>query len=74
MGDFMKPMYAKKNQQDLFLSDRFARTLADNLSWGVDRQGHKVQLMDKGGFVFDLDEQGRIVQMKDSSGKIFKYR
>ena len=70
----MKPIRAKQTYHNFIPTDRFARTLASNLSWGVNRQGQKVQLLDRGGFVFDLDKQGRIVQMKDSSGKVFKYR
>jgi len=70
----MKQMQTKYTYHDYFPTDRFARTLASNLSWGVDRQGRKVQLLDRGGFVFDLDKQGRIVRMKDNAGHIFRYR
>ena len=64
----------RETQSGFQPTSRFARTLADNLSWGVNRQGRKVQMLDRGGFVFDLDKQGRIVRMTDNSGKIFKWR
>ena len=70
----MKSTQSKQAYHDLLPTGRFARTLASNLSWGVNRQGRKVQLLDKGGFVFDLDKQGRIVRMKDNTGHIFKYK
>ncbi len=48
--------------------------MADNLTWRIDRRGRSVQMMDAGGFVFDLDKKGCIVSMSDPSGKTFKWR
>ena len=65
----------QKRIDDTFLSSgRFGRALADNLSWGVNRLGRKVQLCDQDGFVFDLDRKGRIVRMRDNEGRKFKCR
>ena len=53
---------------------RFGQTLKSNLSWNTAANGQRNQMIDKGGYVYDLNRRGCIVRMTDDKGKCFNLK
>ena len=68
--------YTKQHQENCNFQpqSRLGRTLASSLRWTVDGRGHRVKMIDQGGFVYDLDRQGRIIRMTDNQGRSFELK
>lgn len=61
-----------KEAYEFMPKTRLGQVLKTNLSWNEKKHLHHRQMIDKGGFVFDLDKNGRIVRMTDKNGQTFE--
>ncbi|MDY6408042.1 MAG: hypothetical protein SPL08_05030 [Pseudomonadota bacterium] len=56
---------------DFMPKTRLGERIKHNFSWNERKHLHHRQIIDAGGFVFDLDKNGGIVRMTDEKGNTF---